>query len=94
MPTIYLDLRTNYASVPAGSLPVGLGSPALFSVLQALPRPGGNPLLSLPITVPFAARLDGTATSLTFSAPSKASDHSSNTGTAQFDHTAMAEVGH
>jgi len=35
VPTIYLDLRTNYGSVPAGSLPIGLGSPALFSALQA-----------------------------------------------------------
>ena len=51
MPTIYLDLRTNYASVPAGALPIGLGSPALFSALQALPS--GNPLLTL-ITVPLA----------------------------------------
>ena len=59
MPTIYLDLRTNYASVPAGALPIGLGSPALFSALQALPS--GNPLLTLItalalITVPLAAR--------------------------------------
>ena len=54
VPTIYLDLRTNYGSVPAGSLPIGLGSPALFSALQALPS--GNPLLTLPITVPLAAR--------------------------------------
>ena len=51
VPTIYLDLRTNYASVPAGALPIGLGSPALFSALQALPS--GNPLLTL-ITVPLA----------------------------------------
>ena len=36
VPTIYLDLRTNYASVPAGSLPIGLGSPALFTAAQIL----------------------------------------------------------
>src|SRR5262249_34214213 len=56
IPNIYLDLRTNYASVPAGSLPVGLGSPALFTALQALPRPSGNPFLTLPVSVPLAAR--------------------------------------
>jgi len=43
VPTIYLDLRTNYASVPAGSLLIGLGSPGLFSALQ-------------PTTLPLAAR--------------------------------------
>src|SRR3974390_704347 len=54
VPTTYLDLRTNYGSVPAGSLIIGLGKPNPFSALQALPS--GNPLLTLPITVPFAAR--------------------------------------
>ena len=56
VPTMYLDLRTNYASVPAGALPIGLGSPALFTALQALPSPAGNPLLTLPISLPLAAR--------------------------------------
>jgi len=56
VPTMYLDLRTNYASVPAGSLPIGLGSPALFTALQALPSPAGNPLLTLPISLPLASR--------------------------------------
>jgi hypothetical protein len=55
-PTIYLDLRTNYGTVPAGSLPIGLGSPALFTALQALASPTGNPLLTLPISLPLAAR--------------------------------------
>jgi hypothetical protein len=35
-PNIYLDLRTSYATVPAGALPVGFGSSALFSALQSL----------------------------------------------------------
>ena len=56
VPTMYLDFRTNYANVPAGSLPIGLGSPALFTALQALPSPAGNPLLTLPISLPLASR--------------------------------------
>jgi hypothetical protein len=35
-PNIYLDMRTAYASVPAGSLPIGFGSPALVTALQSL----------------------------------------------------------
>jgi hypothetical protein len=56
VPTIYLDLRTNYGTVPAGSLPIGLGSPALFTALQALTSPNGNPLLTVPVSLPLAAR--------------------------------------
>ena len=36
LPNIYLDLRTNYATVPAGALSTGLGNSALFSTLQTI----------------------------------------------------------
>ncbi|MCP3471723.1 hypothetical protein NLM33_15475 [Bradyrhizobium sp. CCGUVB1N3] len=35
-PNIYLDARTAYASVPAGSLPIGFGNSALVTALQSL----------------------------------------------------------
>jgi hypothetical protein len=35
-PNIYLDMRTAYASVPAGSLPIGFGNSALVTALQSL----------------------------------------------------------
>ncbi|WP_420839523.1 hypothetical protein [Bradyrhizobium oropedii] len=52
-PNIYLDLRTSYATVPAGALPVGFGSSALFSALQSLALANGG---SLPTSVPLASR--------------------------------------
>lgn len=36
LPNIYLDLRTNYATVPANALLVGLGNSSLFSTLSNL----------------------------------------------------------
>ncbi len=35
-PNIYLDLRTNYATVPAGALSIGLGNSSLFTTLQSI----------------------------------------------------------
>ena len=35
-PNIYLDMRTAYASVPAGALPTGFANPALVTALQSL----------------------------------------------------------
>ena len=55
-PTIYLDLRTNYASVPAGSLPIGLGNSALFTALEALALSNGSAIPTSPIAVPLAVR--------------------------------------
>ncbi|UGA48483.1 hypothetical protein HU230_0015125 [Bradyrhizobium quebecense] len=52
-PNIYLDLRTSYATVPAGALPVGFGSPALFSALQSLALANGS---SLPTSVSLPSR--------------------------------------
>ena len=55
-PNIYLDMRTTYANVPAGSLPIGFGSPALVSALQALAltRAGSHPASPGSLTLPAA----------------------------------------
>src|SRR6266700_1122897 len=36
LPNIYLDLRTNYATVPANALLIGFSNPSLFSALTTL----------------------------------------------------------
>ena len=36
LPNIYLDLRTNYATVPANALSIGFSNPSLFSALTTL----------------------------------------------------------
>lgn len=56
MPNVYLDLRTAYASVPAGSLPIGFGSPALVTALQSLALSRANSLPATPgsLTLPAA----------------------------------------
>src|SRR3954468_8126996 len=36
LPTTYIDLRTNYATLPANSFSVGLGNSSLFSTLSNL----------------------------------------------------------
>ena len=47
-PTIYLDMRTSYAAVPAGSLPIGFGGTALFTALQSLALSRGNTTFPTP----------------------------------------------
>src|SRR6202011_5994859 len=47
-PNIYLDLRTNYATVPANSLSIGLSSPSLstaVATLQSLAALANSPTL-------------------------------------------------
>jgi len=53
IPNLYLDLRTNYGTVPAGSLSIGFGNTALFTTLQTLQqiRPDNNALPTLPTGV-------------------------------------------
>ncbi len=55
-PTTYLDMRTTYASVPAGSLPIGFGSTALSSALASLALSAGNGSPILPRSLPLASR--------------------------------------
>ena len=43
-PNIYLDLRTSYAQVPAGSLAFGFGHPSLFNAIQTLGALNGTSL--------------------------------------------------
>jgi hypothetical protein len=53
IPNLYLDLRTNYGTVPAGALSLGFGNTALFTTLQTLQqiRPDNNVLPTLPAGV-------------------------------------------
>jgi hypothetical protein len=55
-PNIYLDVRTAYANVPAGSLPIGFGNPALVTALQSLALSRGNSFPPSPgsLTLPAA----------------------------------------
>ena len=55
IPNIYLDLRTTYASVPAGAISIGLGNGAIGTVietLRALTQTGNNPLLPVNLASP------------------------------------------
>ena len=52
-PTTYLDLRTSYATVPAGSLPIGFGNTALSTALESLALSSGN---GVPTSLPLASR--------------------------------------
>lgn len=54
-PNIYLDMRTAYANVPAGSLPVGFGSPALVTALQSLALSRANNLPARPSSLTLPA---------------------------------------
>ena len=51
-PTTYLDMRTSYASVPAGSLPIGFGNTALVTALESLALSTGSSLSALPKNLP------------------------------------------
>jgi len=72
LPNIYLDLRTSYSSVPAGTLSFGFSNPSLSSAIaafQALAAAGGPPTpgrraassqgvaLDVPLAVDFNDRL-------------------------------------
>lgn len=54
-PNIYLDMRTAYASVPAGSLPIGFGSSALVTALQSLALSRANSLPASPVSLTLPA---------------------------------------
>lgn len=55
IPAVYLDLRTIYAQVPAGSLAFGFGHPTLFNALQTLATPNGA---AFPTGLPAAKSLN------------------------------------
>jgi hypothetical protein len=55
-PTMYLDLRTTYVTVPAGSLPIGFGSPALLTALQSVALSNASATTISPTTVSLASR--------------------------------------
>src|SRR5437879_3035645 len=52
IPNLYLDLRTNYGTVPAGALSLGFGNTSLVTTLQTLQQlTPGNALPTLPTGV-------------------------------------------
>jgi hypothetical protein len=55
-PTIYLDLRTNIARLPAGSLPIGFGTSALLTALQSVPMTGTGVISPIDKAFAFPAR--------------------------------------
>lgn len=55
-PTIYLDLRTNVARLPAGSLPIGFGTSALLTALQSVAMTGPGVIPPIDKTLAFPAR--------------------------------------
>jgi len=58
LPNIYLDLRTNYAAVPANALSVGFGSPSLSSMVGTLsPSSSQGVAIDVPLTVDIGDRL-------------------------------------
>ncbi|WP_354139561.1 hypothetical protein [Bradyrhizobium sp. LB11.1] len=68
VPNIYLDLRTTYATIPAGTLGLGFGSTSLSAAFEALAArrgatlPGGLPAaksiaVDLPLTVDVSDRV-------------------------------------
>jgi hypothetical protein len=50
-PTVYLDLRSYYGQIPAGSLAFGFGHPSFFNAVQTLSGPNGS---ALPASFPAA----------------------------------------
>ncbi|RXH23072.1 hypothetical protein XH99_16930 [Bradyrhizobium nanningense] len=57
-PNLYLDLRTTYASVPAGALGLGFGTTSLSAALEALAvRRGATPSNGLPAAKSIAVDL-------------------------------------
>jgi hypothetical protein len=55
-PTMYLDFRTNYATVPAGSLPIGFGGSGLFTALRGQALSSAGSLQTVPTSLPLASR--------------------------------------
>ncbi len=55
-PNIYLDTRTNYASVPGGLLQIGFGNPALVTALQSVALSRANSISATlgSVTLPAA----------------------------------------
>lgn len=52
-PSVYLDLRTTYATAPGGAIGIGFGNTSLFSVLGAIALAAGH----TPSTVPTHIKL-------------------------------------
>lgn len=58
LPNIYLDMRTNYLTVPAGTLAIGFGNSFSLPALSSLSSVSGQGVaIDLPLTVDFNDRL-------------------------------------
>ncbi len=66
-PNLYLDLRTNYATFPAGSLSIGFGSFGVFNGQPALSRlrPNASNFATLPAVSSPSSRSVGVDVPLT-----------------------------
>jgi len=67
LPNIYLDLRTNYATVPANTLSIGFGGSSFSSVITTLQRLSS--LTNAPILPPFPAPSSPASQSLSVDVP-------------------------
>lgn len=92
LPNLYLDLRTSYAQIPAGSLAFGFGHPSLFSTLRTLTAlngatlPAGLPAVkSLNMDLPFT--VDVTDSVSLYAGVSGSSTNSGGTGWSSFQVT-------
>ena len=92
VPTMYLDLRTYFAQVPAGTLAFGFGRPSLFGELQKVVQPNGaaSPL-GLPATrsvnVDVPLTIDVTDRVSLYAGVSGSSTQSVGSGWSSFDLT-------
>lgn len=89
LPSLYLDLRTSYAQLPAGSLAFGFGHPSLFSTLRTITAlngtglPAGLPAVkSLNVDLPFT--VDVTDSVSLYAGISGSSTDSGGTGWSSF----------
>jgi hypothetical protein len=84
-PTTYLDIRTTYATIPAGSLPIGFGGSAIFTAIEALALTNGVTLPTVPSSVPVPSRQSVAVDfPLTIDVTDKASLYAGVSGTTTF----------
>lgn len=91
VPAIYLDLRTTYAQVPAGSLAFGFGHPTLFNALTVATSKGAALSGTLPtaksLTVDFPLTVDVTDSVSLYAGVSGNSTDFGSTGFSSFQIT-------
>ena len=92
MPNVYLDLRTTYATIPAGTLGLGFGNTSLSAAFEALAAlkgvsfPRGLPAAQA-ITVDFPLTVDVTDRVSLYGGVSGSTTNFGNSGWSSFDIT-------